>query len=66
VYLLSKLTLASTLKCASANGQLRSFVDCWERETANAQGLVGVKHLSDGDTVIPLVVTNQWRASSSR
>ena len=66
VYLFSKLTLASTLKCAAANSDVRSFVDCWERDTADAGGLVGVSHLNDGDAVIPLTVTNLWRTAVTR
>jgi predicted Ser/Thr protein kinase len=66
VYLFSKLTLASTLKCASANSDVRAFVDCWERDTADAGGIMGVNHLNDGDTVIPLTVTNQWRTRTNR
>jgi len=65
VYLFSKLTLASALKCASANGSVRAFVDCWERDTTDAAGLMGVTHLNDGDTMIPLTVTNQWRAGTN-
>ena len=66
VYLFSKLTLASTLKCASLSSDVRTFVDCWERDTSEASGLAGVTHLSNGDTVIPMVVTNQWRARTPR
>src|SRR5262245_9536039 len=66
VYLFSKLTLASTLKCAAANSDVRLFVDCWERDTADAGGLVGVSHLNDGDAVIPLTVTNLWRTAATR
>jgi protein kinase-like protein len=66
VFLFSKLTLASTLKCASRSSDTRSFVDCWEGDTSESGGFVGVTHLSDGDTIVPVLVTNQWRIQSAR
>ena len=66
VFLFSKLTLAAALKCAARSPHTRAFIDCWEHDTRESGEFVGVTPLSDGDAIVPVLVTNQWRVPTGR
>jgi hypothetical protein len=61
VFFFSRITLRRALQCASQSRTAREFTLHWQRQ-GNDNGGIEAHHLVDGDAIIPMAVTSQWRA----
>jgi len=65
VFVFSRITLNRALRCASQSRTTREFALRWQRQGDN-EGGIEAHHLVDGDAIIPMTVTSQWRAKDIR